>query len=169
MSLINFFYRLTNGTDSYIGKTTNPNRRLLRFKHAVDDDDFQNWKMEILESCQCTLEEAKLKERNYIEQYRPNLGSPLYLSEKERYDSKSKELLEKKRNDYVRTKTEYKTSPAHPMASYRHYAQNSKNILRKMALKRVSKVGNRPTPLTIEKYDLTEDEISEASGKFSNP
>ena len=75
------------------------------------------------------------------------------------YDNQEK-ILENLRNKYVSKKGDEE-----PYRQKTRYADNREAILRRTALKNVTKRGKRPTALTIQKYNITEDEIAEALQK----
>lgn len=76
------------------------------------------------------------------------------------YANNQTEILKKLRENYVSKKGE--------KVEYRQktrYYDNKETILRAAALRNITKRGKRPTALTIEKYNITEDEIQEALQK----
>tara|TARA_R100000951_G_scaffold75117_1_gene63317 strand:+ start:256 stop:852 length:597 start_codon:yes stop_codon:yes gene_type:complete len=74
------------------------------------------------------------------------------------YDNNQDKILEKLREKYVSKKQE----PKKMYKQLERYYDNKNTVLRRVAIKNITKFNRRPTKLTIEKYEISEEEIQEA-------
>jgi len=162
------FYKITAGNDTYIGKTKDINRRLKHHQFRASHPSYQDYPLykkirenggwskvrtEVLVVEELTDVGSMDREKELIQDNNCSLNKKIPGRKRFNqtyYQRNIETLREKARNRYVKVKTEYK----HP--------KKSKEQMREIALKRIKSTKRPPTDLTIEKYDLTAEEIEEA-------
>jgi len=98
-----------------------------------------------------------------MKEWRDDNPDILRAARKRYYDKHQETILEKLRENYVSKKQD--TTPKRMYPELKRYYNNKTDILKKAALKNITKFNRRPTRLTISKYEITEDEIQEALAK----
>lgn len=162
-----YFYKIQTGQDKYVGKTKDINRRLKAHQHRTNLANYEKVKLyetinknggwdsvstEVLYVGEMDNVESMEMERQLIEEHNCNLNNKLPGKKRFNqtyYQRHKEELRAKAREKYVKTKKEYKHPP------------RTKEQLRQIALYRIKKTKRPPTDLTIEKYELTAEEIEE--------
>lgn len=162
------FYMLSIGDDTYVGKTKDINRRLKQhefksahpsyldyplYKKIQENGGWPNVRTEIIGVEQLDSIESMEREKSLILEYNCTLNKKIPGKRRFNqtyYQRNIGRLREAARNRYTKIKTEYK----HP--------KRTKEQMRAIALRRIKSTKRPPTDLTIEKYDLTAEEIQEA-------
>lgn len=159
------FYKISIGNHNYIGKTKVINDRLKLHKHRCNNDNYAHqslyktikenggWEkclVEVLETLEMDGKDAIRREKELIEEYQPDMNERLPDPDRPKQTYYQKNILQervKARNKYKKTKTEWKC----PQKTYEQK--------RELALKRIERLKKRPTDLTMEKYQILEEEL----------
>lgn len=162
-----YFYKIQTGDDLYVGKTKDINRRMKVHKCRSHSPNFEKVKLyetitknggwdnvntEVLYVAEMNPEEAMDMEKQLIDEHRCTLNNKLPGKKRFNqtyYQRNKEEMRQKAREKYIKIKREYK----HP--------KRTTEQLRKEALSRIRRTKRPPTDLTIEKYDLTAEEIEQ--------
>ena len=161
-----YYYKISMNELSYVGKTTNPKSRFCThksksqtsniplYKHIRDNGGWSNFKVEVIDTKEfADGESAREHEHTLYIQHGANMntcipnGNPKAVSY---YQQNRERLRVVARNKYKKTKTEWKNP------------KKTKEEMKTIHLNRIKRTGCTPTPLTQEKYEITQDDIDQA-------
>jgi len=169
MTSLFFFYRISKDDLRYIGKTADPKSRVSTHKCKSKTSDiplyqtiranggWDNFKFEVIETKHLSKDEARQHERNLYDLHNANMntctpnGRPQSVAY---YERNAGRLRVQARERYKKTKTEWK------------YPKKTKEQTKALHLKKIANTGKTPTALTCQKYEITQEEIQEATQKF---
>lgn len=160
------FYKITIGDHSYVGKTKDINYRLKMHKYKCENPNFLHQKLykcikenggwdytsvEVLDTLELDNVDAIRTERELIQAHNTDLNERMPDPDRpptSYYQRNIETQRVKARNKYKKTKTEWKCP------------QKTPEQKRELALKRIEKLRKRPTQLTMEKYNILEEDLN---------
>jgi len=121
------------------------------YKTIEENGGWEECRVEVIETIELGNQEAIQREKDLIEAHNSDLNErmPDPARTGQTYYQRHKEVQRvKARNKYKKTKTEWK----HP--------QKTEEEKRELALKRCEQLRKRPTELTMEKYNILEEDLN---------
>lgn len=170
--------RWSRHKSSYKGYTENGQGNFNSSYHLMEKGDAR---IELIEECWLASKvELKRKEGEYqrkmkdeivnirvagrdMKQWRQDNPEVVKACRKRYYSNNQDKILERLRENYVSKKQE--KEPKKMYKQLERYYDNKEAVLRKAAINNITKYNRRPTKLTMQKYNITEDEIREALEK----